>query len=310
MMRLSKVLIAAAATIAVPVHSAFAQGEGEAAPAEEGTPPAEDATGTPPPDGSAPAVEAAAPGAWPSSIIDRPLVLMKGKLGAHVDLLIAHASITILGMTSSSTSEALVLGAGYGVTDKITAGASYGFTLNEFEIKGPLTVYGDMSLTDNGKLAVAASADLTADLGGQTVDSMGVASSSTELSIHAGLAVRYKLAPKMAVYTGNPYTPGPSGQHLNLGLSDGMAKTFSIPVGFAFQATPQLYAFAGTNIATILLSDPGMGSRVVSYGDTIPFNVGGFFNINKNIDAGASFQTDFKGVGDFYVITVGARYYN
>jgi len=308
MTRLSKVLIAAAATMAVTGQAAFAQ---DAEPPVEGTPPPEDATGTPPPDGSTPAVEQTAPGGWPSSIIDRPLVLMKGKLGAHVDLLIAHASVTILGMTASSTSEALVLGAGYGVTDKITAGASYGFTLNEFEIKGPLTVYGDMSLTDNGKLAVAASADLTADLGGQTFDSMGVASSSTELSIHAGLAVRYKLAPKMALYTGNPYTPGPSGQHLNLGLSDGLAKSFSIPVGFAFQATPQLYAFAGTNIATILLSDPGMGnSRVVSYGDTIPFNLGGFFNVNKNIDAGASFQTDFKGVGDFYVITVGARYYN
>jgi hypothetical protein len=304
MTRLSKVLIAAAAMIAVPLQTAFAEGEGEEAPPAEGTDgaPVEgaggDAAPTPPDAGTEAPVGNAGAGVAVSSIIDRPLTLRKGQLAAHADILIAHLSISILGMTASSTSEGLALGAGYGVSDKLTVGGSYSFTLNEFEIKGPLTVYGAFGLADSGKLAVSAGADLSVNF-----------ASDNALAIHAGLAVRYKLAPKFALFTGNPYTPGPAGQHLSISLEDGGAKTFSLPVGFAFQATPQLYAFAGTNIATILLSDPGMGDRVTFIGDSIPFNIGAFFNVNKNIDAGGSFQTDLKGVGDFYVITLGARYF-
>lgn len=312
MIRLSKVLIAAAATIAVPVQTALAQDD---APVVEGEAGVEagasvDATG----DATAPPVEATVEGSvamgWPGSIIDRPLVLMAGKLAAHADILIARASFSSGTTSVTSTSELLAVGAAYGVADKITAGASYAFTLNEFEIKGPLTVYGSFGLTDNGKLSVAAGADLVADLGG--VDAMG--ESTVELAIHAGLAVRYKLAPKFAVYSGNPYQPGPSGQHLTIGLSDGAAKSFALPVGFAAQVTPQLYTYAQTTLATILLSDPGMGDRVAFIGSDaggIPLALGGWFNINKNIDAGASLNfPDLNFAGDFFIITVGARYYN
>lgn len=252
------------------------------------------------PDGQAPPppVATVTEGVAVPSIIDRAIVLRKDAFAAHGDLLIAHTSVTIAGMTLSGTSEALALGAGYGVTDQITAGASYAFTLNEFEIKGPLTAYGVFGLTDNGTLAVSAGADLGVDL-----------AANNALAIHAGLAVRYKVAPTVALYTGNPYAPGPAGQHLAISLEDGGAKTFSFPVGVAVQATPQLYAFAQTNLATILLSDPGAGDRVRSFDDSIPLTLGAFFNVNKNIDAGGSFQTDLHGIADFYVVTLGARYF-
>lgn len=304
MTRISKNLFVAAALLAAPA-SAFAQDADQPADDTATTTTTEGgdgaatapATTTEDSGGSVSATASTAPGSGP--IVDRSLTLNASKLAFQADLGIAHASISIAGMSASNTSEGLLIGAGYGINDKLTVGGTYGFTLNEFEIKGPLTLYGAYNITDNGKLSVAGSADIMV----QPTDG------DTFFGIDAGLAVRYKVAPKFAVYTGNPYTPGPSGQHLHLGLSGDESKTFAIPVGVAFQATPQLYLHADTTLATILLSDPGAGSRVVSYGDTIPFSVGAWFNVNKGLDVGGSFNTDFKGVGDFWTILLGGRYY-
>ena len=298
MSRLSKLLFAATALVAAPI-SAYADGDappdgggggdtsgGAGGGAAVTTPPAGD-TGT-------------AMGAWSKSVIDRPLTVMKGKLGAEADLLIAHVSITILGMTASDTSEGLGVGAEYGVSDKIAVGGSYSFALNSFEIKGPLTVYAALQLMHSEKLDVGASADFEIDL-----------NNTDAKEIHAGLAVRYKVTPKVAVFTGNPWAPGPLGQHLTIGLASGAAKTFAIPVGVGLQATPELFAYVNTNIATILLSDPGMGNRVTSIADATPLAIGAWFNVNKNIDVGGSFSfPDVQHAGDFYFIGLGARYFN
>lgn len=286
MTRLTNVLIGVA-TMLSPLHSAFAEVVDQ--------PPIDGA----PPDGQAPMpVASVTEGVAVPSIIDRALVLRKDGFAVHADLLIAHTSTTIAETTVTGTSELMALGAGYGVTDQITAGALYTFTLNEFEIKGPLTVYAAYSLHDNGTLAVSASADIGVHF-----------AYDNALAINAGLAVRYKVAPTIAVYTGNPYTPGPAGQHLSISLEENGPKTFSIPIGVAVQATPELYAFLQTNLATILLSDPGPADRVSFIGDSVPISLGAFYNLNKNIDAGGSFQSDLRGIGDHYVITLGARYF-
>lgn len=244
--------------------------------------------------------------AWPKEIIDRPLTVLKGKIGAEADVAIAHASITIAGMTASDTSEGLLLAAEYGISDKLAVGGSYAFTLNEFEIKGPLTLYGNFNLTNNGKLAVGAGAGLVLDFNG--FDAMG--ESTTNVAIDAGLGVRYKLAPKFAVFTGNPWAPGLLGSHLHLGLSGDESKTFDIPVGIAMQATPELFAYVNTTLATILLSDPGMGDRAVFISDITPLSVGAWYAVNANIDAGATLIfPDLQSAGDFWAITVGARYF-
>ena len=247
-------------------------------------------------------------GVWPKSVIDRPLTVMKGKLGAEVDLAIARASITILGMTESSTSQGLRLGAAYGVTDKIHVGAQYAFTLNEFEIKGPLTAYGAIQLAHSDKLDVAAGVDLVVDLG--ATDAMG--ESTTELTLEAGLGVRYKVTPKIAVFTGSPFAPGPSGQHLKIGFAEGAAKTFDIPAGAGMQVTPELFAYLSTNFATILLSEVPMGGkRVMSIADVTPLSLGGWFNVNKNIDVTASLNLyDLQNAGDILSVFIGARYFN
>src|ERR1043165_2741310 len=191
-----------------------------------------------------------------------------------------------MGMSSSSTGEAIALGATYGVTDKIEAGAYYSFSLHPFEIKGELTPFAAMSLMHDAKLDVSAGANLAIDLNGQTFNATTMmAESSVFFGIDAGLAVRYKITPKAMVFTGNPFQLGPAGQHLHLGLSGDESKSFSIPVGGGFQATPELFAYLQTNLATILLSDPGMGDRVGTIIDATPITLGGFYAVNKNIDA-------------------------
>ena len=292
MTRISKNLFVAAALLAAPA-SAFAQDADQPADDTATTTEGGDGATTAPAttEDSGGSVSATASGELGSAILDRSLTLGASKLAFQADVGINKFV---------DTSEGLVIGAGYGVNDKITVGGTYGFTLNEFEIKGPLTLYGAYNITDNGKLSVAGSVDIEVDPSGP----------DTAFAIDAGLAVRYKVAPKFAVYTGNPYTPGPSGQHLHLGLSGDESKTFAIPVGVAFQATPQLYLHADTTVAIISLSDPGMGSRVLSYGDLIPFGIGGWFNVNKNLDVGASFNTiDLPNVSDTWNIQIGGRYF-
>ncbi|MDX2087092.1 MAG: hypothetical protein SFX73_04535 [Kofleriaceae bacterium] len=308
MTRLSKTLCVAAAMLAAPVTTAFADDDeatagGESGEGGGGADGGGAASATP----AAADVSATVSGTLGPSIIDRQLVLEKSMLAFQADAGFASTQDRVGNVTSDAeTTIAMQVGAGYGVTDKITVGGTYAFQLSDFEIKGPLTVYGDYNITDNGKLSVAASADVAANFNG--TDELG--DSSVDLAIHAGIAVRYKIIPKLAVYTGNPYTPGPSGQQLNIGITEGEDKTFEVPVGVAFQAMPALYTYFDANLATISLSDPGMdASRLVTVDDTVPFRIGGWFNVTKGLDAGAAFNSDFHRIGDDYGVTVGARYY-
>jgi hypothetical protein len=303
------------------------------APAFAQDAPAGDATGTgdataPAPDPNAgtttPTVEQAAPapaGAWSGQIIDRPLTLNKGKIAAYADFDVI--SVSLGGMTS--TAEGLSVGAGYGISDKLTVGASYAFALHDFEIKGPLTLYGAFDVMHNDKLTVGASADLVLDFNAESVDSMGNVSSATTETLQAGLGIRYKVAPKLAVFTGgtsfasggafafgSPFGPlagSPLGQHLGIGFQSGAPVTFDIPVGVGLQATPQIYAGVSTDIAMIGISN---ADTAVIFSDFIPLNVGAFYNANKNLDVGASLNLpDLKNAQfDLMFFGLSARYYN
>lgn len=303
MTRLSQLLFAATA-LALPL-TAYAEDPGASeVPADPTTGGGSAATPTPE---SAPD--------WSRAQIERPLTLRKGKLGALADLYIFHATPEpILGMTQDSvTSEGLAVGAGYGILDKLEAGGSYAFALNEFEIKGIFTAYGAYALVRGAKLDIGVSADLAIDL----------SKSDAKEAIHAGAAVRYRITPKMAVFTGTPNkigtldsagpsVGGPLGQHLTLRLNDGDISSFSIPVGFGFQAIPELFAYVNTNLVTFRLSNVPDGQKsVLSIADVSPLSLGALYSVNKNIDAAVSFSFfDLQNAGDTYLVTIGARYYN
>lgn len=239
----------------------------------------------------------------PESAIERRYVAEKGKVHAYgaIDATTTSVPNTMTGMTSSSTGEGLGIGAGYGVTDKITAGAQYGFALNEFEIKGPLALYGEYELVHDGKMSITASADLTFNF-----------AADTAVALNAGLGARYLLAPKMALFTGAPYGPGPVGQHLTIGLNNDAPTTFDIPLGFAYQAMPKLFTYVDTNLATfVLVNKPMNTDSAFLIGDAfVPFRLGGLYALNKDIDVTAAFGADLKAFGDSWGLSVGARWHN
>lgn len=223
-----------------------------------------------------------------------------------------------MGNSASANGEFLRLGAGYGVTDKITAGAVYappiaGDLSTDRVGKGPLALYGEFELVHNDKLNVAASADFTYDLCG-SADQDGCVGTK---AIHAGLGARYLVAPKVAIFTGAPIGPGPVGQHLSISLEDKGPINFDVPIGVGLQATPQIFAYLETNLLTFRISNKPdgvdsvsvLGSDIEKGGIGIPLQLGGFFSVSPQLDVGAHLAfVDLGHAGDFYSVGADVRF--
>lgn len=324
MNRLSKVLITAASLVAM-AGTALAQepdetgGDGTEASAEG------EATVDTGGDAATPAVDATMEADAGVGEVAKNYTLGKGKLTVNLDLLIIKLSFSDgMGNSASFTQQQLALGAAYGVTDKITAGFSYLFPIagdgtDDNKGKGPLTIFGMFNLAESEKMKVAASADLQIDMCAIGMDGCEVGNKV----IHAGLGLKYLVAPKVAVFTGAPYGPiftiqGPPGQHLAISLEDGNPITFDLPVGAGFQAIPKLYAYVMTNLATFRLKKvDGDESDTVSVigsdpdegGLGIPLIIGGLFSVTPQIDVGLNLIfPSLADAGDLYGITLGGRY--
>jgi hypothetical protein len=285
MIRLSKVMLGTATALAAMTATAMAQTP--AGDATTTTDPNAGGGATDPNAASTPNVTATTtPGAsadWPTEIIDRPLTLNKGMIGADASLGVAHLD---LGMLGSTTSEGLAVAGDYGVSDKIQVGASYGLTLNSFEAKGPFDVHALYRLA-HGKLKAAAEAHFGYDLNSQNGD------------ITLGAQVQYNVAPKFAVYTG--------GDQLDLGIIRNMGSspiTLAIPVGVEAQATPNVFAFAATQLANFSLSN----SSTVYISDITPLTVGAFYSPSNKMDFGiAANFFDLQNASTIWAITATAR---
>jgi len=260
--------------------------------------------------GAGAGVTATAPGTlggpWSDQLINNPQTLPKSALGVFGDFEILSITATdpTTGMSlGSSTAEFLQLGAGYGVSDKLTVGATYAVDIHDDggtfpsddRWKGPLDIYGAFNLINKDKLSVTAGADFAINLG-----------NTDDKSINAGLSAKYMVAPKLAVYTGNVLPIGPAGQHLAINLGTNGPITFSLPVGVALQATPQVFGFVQTTLADFSISN---SSNAFIFSDFIPLDVGVLFRAGKDLDLGVQFQDDLKNAGDAYLFGLVARYY-
>jgi hypothetical protein len=264
-------------------------------------------------EGTATATTDVATGMWSRVLIDRPYVVPAGKIGAYASYNIAKVTIPPVGTFPGGefTGDGLGIGAGYGVTDKITVGGQYGFDTGiigdgDFGIgEGTLGLIGNFQLVHDGKLFVAANADVSLDFCGS--NNMGDCGLAT--TIHAGLGARYNLAPQMAVYTGAPYGPGSVGQHLSISLESDGPITFALPIGFMYQATPELNLHVETNLATIEIANAG---NQFFGADIIPLAIGGLYSVNRNLDVVGMFSlADLKEAAfDFWSLQLGIRYYN
>jgi hypothetical protein len=248
----------------------------------------------------------AAMGAWGDQLISNPQTLPKGGLGVEGTLEIVNLSATdpTTGMSlGSATFELLGIGAGYGVSDKLTVGATYlvdlhddgGSFPSDDRWKGPLDIYGAFNVMHKDKLSVTAGADFGINL-----------NNTDDKAINAGLSAKYMVAPKIAVYTGNPLPIGPAGQHLSISLASNGPITFAVPVGVALQATPKLFAFVDTTLARFSISN---SANAFIFSDFIPLDIGALFRVGNNLDVGAIFSDDLKNAGDAYAISLTARFY-
>lgn len=244
-------------------------------------------------------------GWWPTSAVDRPYMRGKGKITAGLDYMLYSLSFQnpVTMMTESARADGIGLNGTYGLSDQINVGLTYLIGLgvvgdNDFKAAGPLTLWGGYQIKHEPKLSIAATADFMVNL-----------DNTDEMAIHAGLGARYMVAPKIGVYTGAPYGPGPVGQHLSISLASKGPITFGIPVGAMFQATPEMNLHVSTTLATIAISNAGDTSFFGA--DYIPLSVGGLFAVNKNIDVLAEVGVpDLNSDAfDLLLLTLGARYH-
>ena len=256
------------------------------------------------PNASVTATGSAMMGWWPTSAIDRPYMRGKGKITAGLDYTLYSLSFNnpITMMTESVHADGIALNAAYGVSDQINVGFNYLVGLgavgdNDFNAAGPLALWGGYQVKHDPKLSLAATADFTVNL-----------DNTDDMAIHAGLGARYMVAPKIGVFTGAPYGPGPVGQHLSISLADSGPITFAIPVGGMFQATPELNLHLMTTLATISISN---SSTTIIGADVTPLSLGGLFAVNKNIDVQAEVGVpDLSGDAfDLLIFQLGARYH-
>lgn len=324
-MKLSKTWLIACALVATPAiamaeadgeDGSEVSGEGEASVEASGEASVDAGGGDASASGSMEAsggVAAGGGGSSNPSIIMRSQTVDAGKLQVRADIPILRASFSdTMGNSSSSTSVALAVGAGYGVTEKIEAGLSYALTLEDFEAKGPLSAYARFKILDDAKMQFAASASVTYDFGGET------------LGVGLGGNFRYRLNDKMGIYTGamqgtnfagglggsgalglSGASFGLPGDQLSIGLDPATTIALAIPVGFEFQAAPAIYVSAQTVITNIAIKDAG--DTTFLFADYIPLALSAFYNAGK-IDIGGTLAfPDLPDAADFLVFNVHAR---
>lgn len=294
----SKLVIAALAALSLTAGRAYAQGDDDGNPCgggEAGGNPCggggDDAGGTTATAGGDATTATPTPAAdtgeagYPQSMIDRPRVLPKGMLEASADVDIARLSITVLGVTASSTSVGLGLAARYGLAPKIDALVGYGFSLKDFEIKGDLHAAVQYSLAESAKMGLAARVSTGYSVLGSSFDGIGL-----------GVNFQYKVTPKIGITS--------PGDQITMGFSDGIKPmSLNLPVGLNFQANEKINAFLLTSIGTIGLSPSG--NSLIS--DITPLTLGATFSPSNKMDVGASIGfLDLQHAGDAFIIGIRA----
>ena len=301
------------ASLLLAAGTAFADDPGAAAGGGAGDPAAGGGTAGAPAPAPAPGDAGAATAGWSSAINDRPLVLPQGKLEVHGALpILAITTSNGMGMSTTDTAEALGVGATFGIADKLEGGLDYFFPLNPNGdvTKGFLDIHGAFSAIHTDKMDLAIAAGLAFNLSG----------SNTDFLLNLGGWFRYKVAPNISIFTGQPPIPFQLGGlstflapplpfQFEIGLNNSQPAILDLPVGIGLQATPQIFAFASLDLADIYLTNaPPNKSALVVGSDFIPVGIGAFFTADK-LDVGVEFADDLKNAGDFYIVSLLARFY-
>jgi hypothetical protein len=245
-------------------------------------------------------------------IINDNLVLSKGELGVVGGLGIlssSEQSATPPVMTITTNTELLAIGAGYGVTDQITAGLTWNIPINAspggaFPDAGQLDFYGGYQILRNDKMVLAAGADLD----------LVFTPNTTAALINLGATFRYNLTPMIALYTGDPIAPSAVGQQLSISTASKGVIGLTIPVGVAVQPIPALFAWGQTTLFDFQFAPTG--NTDVIFADFIPLEIGALYRVTPAIDVGGELAfSDLEHLGstadvDFFVLARYRRHVN
>ena len=274
------------------------------AQADAGSGGGSDASAAAPGTGSA-TPAAATPGGW-LQYDSRPLTLPAGKLAVD-------GILPILGFadgTGTDTGVALQLSGTYGINDKLQVGLDFALELSPDFNASVLNLRGAYALLHRDKFDLAVAAELSIGL-----------DSDNPVALSLGGWFRYRVAQKMMIFTGEPttmpipsvgfgfgYYLGPNPYQLSFGLNNDNPIDFNLPVGFGYQATPNIWVYGQLVIFDILSVNSNTSSAFI-FSDFIPITIGGFYTINDKMEAGLSFGDDLEHAGDLYAFTLNFRYW-
>lgn len=250
---------------------------------------------------------------------DRKLTIGKGRIDVHAALPIGVVTIPdITGNKTSSTTAGFAVGASVGIDAKAELGADYSVGLHPGDVKGALTLHGAYLGIDKPRYDLAVTGALVVHPIGYTDPISNASSTTTYVALQAGAWFRYRITATFTAFTGLPALPHPnvglsrSGfafppmpYQLTIGLNNSGAIALGLPVGVGFQAAPNIYAFAATNLANIKLSHT---SNAFLFSDFIPLTIGGFYSLSK-VDLGAMFSDDLRQAADYLSFSIVARYF-
>jgi hypothetical protein len=211
-------------------------------------------------------------GEYPTSFVERPLVLPPMLMQPEFNVGIQNASIA----GQSATGESLNFGFDMGVIDKVQAGVLLTFPVNPNADFGSFVIGGQYNVMDflNARVDLGA-----AKLGDSTGFTFGI-----------GAPVKYKVSPMVALTSGRPYSYGFSYDIITFAFINGAkAGILTLPVGVLVQP----HEMIGLQLRT--------GVRVGfadASGTAVPLGIDAMVNIIKIIDVGVSF--DLAGSTDDY----------
>lgn len=310
MNRVSKFLSIAAATAAM-TGVAFADDPTPDPKPDDAGAAAVPATGDAKPAAAAEVGGAYTAATWPKAYVDRPQSAAKGMIEITPQFVFARSTTTdTAGNSSSSNATSINLGGRYGVTDKIEVLAAFNRIIlspspgsGGDRVKGSLIGGLGIGLA-KGKFDAEVKAAINYDLLFKTA------------VLFAGVDVRYHLGPKM--WIGTPVNE--PGLVLTVKGIDvpvvGSIKPmfFTLPLAFAFQATPELALQVDTEILTIGLNDAGKpGGKSVAFFSQdefggIPLRLDGIYAISNKMDGIVTLDLgDLKNAGDALGITAGVN---
>src|SRR5262245_47472631 len=269
--------------------------------------------------GSAAPAAPPAPGSRPLSINDRALTIGKGHFDVHGALpIVVLPFLDAMLNKSTQTFVGFAFGGTYGIDDKTEIGADYGIGLSPGDIAGPLVLHAGYSVKASAKFDAALGGAFIIDPVDTADPTTMMTTTTTYVALQLGAWVRYRITPKVSLFSGLPSLPHPDVSlskqgiafppmpyQLTLGFNSGGAIALGLPVGVGGQVKPNIYLFAATNLANIKISNT---SNAFLFKDFIPLTLGGFYSLQQ-LDIGAEFSDDLKQAGDYLAFTILVRYF-